>query len=117
MSGRRNEDSNLASFLGGSSAAALSGATSEALAIAFAGGAAAGGRSTTDAFDGGEDEDFAKAALVGRTTNGRGFANAVTGYGLFECTGTSDEDAVFAKALVAGGGNTTRRGTRDAFAE
>ena len=92
----------------------------EALAIAFAGGAAAGGRSTTDAFDGGEDEDFAKAAHGGGTTTRRGFASAVAGYRLFAggavAPATSDEDEAFAKALVAGGATTTRRGTKDAFA-
>ena len=35
----------------------------------LAGGAAAGARSTTDAFDGGEAEDFAKDALGGETTS------------------------------------------------
>ena len=77
----------------------------EALAIAFAGG---------------EDEDFAKAALRDGTTTARGFASAVTGFGLFAGSGvalaTSDEDEAFAKALVAGGATTTRRGRKDASA-
>ena len=86
--------------------AKLAGATAtsdedEALAIAFAGGAAAGGRSTTDAFDGGEAEDFAKAALGGGTRTGRGFANAVAGYELFAGSALflapGIEDEAFAK--------------------
>ena len=119
-----NEDSNLATFLGGSSAAGLSEATSQARLSP-----AGLGNTVNDSFvsaltRGGlrkEPANLAGATATGGTTNGLGFANAVAGYGLFAgsvvAPATSDEDEAFAKALVAGRVTTTRRDTKDAFAE
>ena len=90
---------------------------------------------TTPSFDGGEDKAFAKAALGGVTTHGRGFASAVAAYRLFACIAmvdpaTNDEDVAggvkdtFAGCgdkpsaeAFAGGGTTTPCGSEGAVAE
>ena len=57
----------------------------------WAGGAVAGGRGTTDAFDEGEDKDFAKPDLRGPITNERRFGRAVIEYDLSAITLGFDE--------------------------
>ena len=111
--------------------ACILGAHAAAAAIAAFAAVAAG---THHACVGGSSEATSQARLgpsglgntgrkehaTGGTTNGRRFANADAGFGLFAGTvvppATSAEDEAFAKGLLAGRGTTNRRGTKDAFA-